>query len=170
MANWFNIGLGILQIIILIFQCNIAAWEYIKSKREKKGILQISYTNILPEKYKHSKFDWEYNLNDKISFKNIGDDFVRIYKTKIIVDGNERYNNIVPGGISLSNIDGFCTYSIDLQLNETERSKWELNVILIVYMKNSMNYKYRQKIQMSFKRTDIVWRMEKYDWEMNRGR
>ncbi len=171
MENWFNVGLGILQIVILIFQCNVAIWEYINRKGEKKGILQISYTNITDKRYEHSRFDWEYNLNELVSFKNIGDDFVRIYETRIIVDGNERYNNIVPNGISLSNIGEFCTYSIDFQLSETERRKEKINVMLIVCMRNSMNYKYRQKVEMLFEKVrDNCWRMKKYDWKVNKRR
>ena len=102
MDNWFNIGLGALQIVILIFQCFVAAKEYVKSKREKKGLLQISYTNISSKMYEHSNLDWEYDLNSLMSFKNVGDDFIRVSMTEIIIDGNKKYNNTVPNGISLS--------------------------------------------------------------------
>lgn len=172
MENWFNIWLGILQIIILIFQCLVAAKEYIKSKKDKKGILQISYTNIIQKQYEHSQFDWEYDLNKLVSFKNIGDDFIRISKTEIIIDGNKRYNNMVPSGISLSNSSDFNTYSIDFQLNEMECRKEEIYVVLMVHIENSMNYKYKQEIEMWFKK-DIrndCWQMHKYDWRICKGR
>jgi hypothetical protein len=172
MDNWFNIGLGALQIVILIFQCFVAAKEYVKSKREKKGLLQISYTNISSKMYEHSNLDWEYDLNSLMSFKNVGDDFIRVSMTEIIIDGNKKYNNTVPNGISLSNTSDFSTYKIDFQLNERESKKEEIEVTLIVHMENSMDYKYRQEIVMGFKKGEQnrCWQMYKYDWKIRRGR
>lgn len=172
MDNWFNIGLGVLQIVILVFQCFVAAKEYVKSKKEKKGLLQIGYTNIAIKMYEHSNLDWEYDLNRLMSFKNIGDDFIRISKTEVIIDGNKRYNNTVSNGISLSNSSDFNTYQIDFQLSERESKKEEIGVTLIIHMENSMNYKYRQEIIMGFKKDEQnnCWRMYKYDWKIRKGR
>lgn len=89
-----NITLGILQVIVLLFQCWVAFNEYNKGKREKKGIFQISCNN-LKDYYEHSALDWKYDLHKGISFKNIGDDFVNVVQTDIIVNGRQKNNNAI---------------------------------------------------------------------------
>lgn len=163
-----NMLLGVLQVVILVFQCVVAFNEYKKNKSEKKGVLQICYSNIPNKRFEHSTQDWRYNLEDLISFRNIGDDFVFIKKTEIIVDDEKRINNKVPDGMMLSYKEDFNAILIDFQLSQLEKNKDKIKVSVIFDIKNSNNYTYEQKIDMKFiKNIEFnYWELDSYNWRM----
>lgn len=162
-----NIALGILQVIVLLFQCWVAFNEYNKGKKEKKGIFQISYNNI-SNYYESTSLNWKYDLNKMVSFKNIGDDFVNVVQTDIIVNGRQKNNNAMPVSIAVTNRNDFSTYLIGFNMSERELKEESLDVTLKLHLVNSNNYSYKQIIQMGFKKEGNVWILNKYNWNITK--
>lgn len=133
------------------------------SIKQKRAIFKICKNNI-----RNHPFNLEqprhYDLSKMICFKNIGDDFGRVQHIKVIINNNLSYDNYAK--ITLANDEEFDVIEIDFRLSDKDLSETFLNIQLVLELKNTMNYCYRQIIYMNFKKDNNIWLLNSYDWEV----
>ncbi|MCD2492744.1 hypothetical protein LQE92_08895 [Lacrimispora sp. NSJ-141] len=165
--NCAQIIRGIAQAIILLLQVFIASWTLNLSKQQKKGVFQISYNNFGAGERDGTKKQWNYDLGEMLVFYNIGDDFAKLTRSILIVNGRQITNDALPLEMTFGNKKGqFDTYLVDLGMDEHLLNESLINVELNLELENSTGYKYKQIISIQFEKIQdhSVWSLRKYNW------
>ena len=136
----------IFQSILLFKQLKLDEKVEQRTQEESKGIFILDKTNMGDNDIYNNK----YNLNQVISFHNVGNDHVilrSIRINEIMIDGWER--------TFFTNLERYSKLEIDLKLDENDLQKNEIKFKIDLELENLKGYTYIESIYIIFKKNIV---------------
>lgn len=131
----------IFQSILLFKQLKLDEKVEQRTQEESKGIFILDKTNMGDNDIYNNK----YNLNQVISFHNVGNDHVilrSIRINEIMIDGWER--------TFFTNLERYSKLEIDLKLDENDLQKNEIKFKIDLELENLKGYTYIESMDIEF--------------------
>lgn len=115
----------------------------------KRGYFDIAYRNIGFNYFtKEAGPLYHFDLNDNVSFQNMGSDTLTLKRIRIEVNGNKTFEKICDEQYTSGG--GFWRKSINFGLNEVDKKENELNIKIYFEIENFINQIYVQEMKMNF--------------------
>lgn len=167
--SWIYTVLSGLMVMFIGFVAK-SILQYFGNRKSKISYFEMAYRNVCVDYWNSEGPFYEFDLNNPVAFRNLGEDKIILKKMTITVNGNitrqKQYDepDIYQTGKSAS------TKSINFNLSDYDKTLSQLVAEIKFFAENSKGYKYTQTVVVTFRKNEKynLWHSEKPDSNIKR--